>query len=192
MSCYGFNRRNCQNSLPLSLPIGLKLWKHVSSPWLLVTKTFHSLSFGTSILFLLFHCYCPFIFWDLLYCKISNWFSYFQTPLQYWRQMILSCVLILPRQCSLWNSYHIKLRVGPIPGSCRHQPYSILSSTFFKNKSYYLTGHSSHHPINRHCTLYLHSHCSPLLRGPFPTYTSCLFHKTFFDHSRFCGSAFFF
>lgn len=27
--------------------------------------------------------------------QISNWFSYFQTPLQYWRQMILSCMLIL-------------------------------------------------------------------------------------------------
>lgn len=135
MSWYGFNCRNCQNSLTLSLPIGLKLWKNVSSPWLLVTKTFHSLSFGTSILFLLFHYHCHFIFWDLLHCKIPNWFSYFQTSLRYWRQMILSCMLVLPCQCSLWNNYHIKSRAGPISGSCRHRAYSILSSPFFKNKS---------------------------------------------------------
>lgn len=155
MSCYGFNCRNCQNSLPLPLPIGLKLWENVSSPWLMVTKTFHSLSFGTSILFLLFHYHCHFIFWDLLYCKIPKWLSYFQTSFRYWRQMILSCMLVLPHQCSLWNNYHIKLRVGPISGSCRHRPYSILSSTFFKTSHVrYSTGHFSHHPINRHCTLY--------------------------------------
>lgn len=169
MSCYGFNCRNCQNSLPLSLPIGLKLWENVSSPWLMVTKTFHSLSFGTSILFLLFHYHCHFIFWDLLYCKIPKWLSYFQTSFRYWRQMILSCMLVLPHQCSLWNNYHIKSRVGQISDSCRHWAYSILSSTFFKNKSCSLFNRPFFSPSNKQA---LHSVPpslrSPVLRGPFP------------------------
>lgn len=47
----------------------------------------------------------------------------------------------------------------------------------------YSTGHFSHNPINRHCTLYLHSYRPLCSEGPshsrtFPTYTSCLFHKT--------------
>lgn len=49
MSCYESSLRICQHSLPLSLPVGLKLCKHVPSQQLLVTRPVYRLSLGAPV-----------------------------------------------------------------------------------------------------------------------------------------------